>query len=169
MCTRTLKMSFIGDFSLQNVRSNFQRQTNKKTLDVSLSPGSFATTFLNSGIYRNWKDAFFILEIRIPHPYSGFEILMFSLGNSRQRQREAPKLVYKMFLTINEWWHTQKSVECLPPLLQPKHLLNQYFKRHYDIYKSCASLAIHYLLCLKPPDSQKLIPLEHLLRNLENG
>ena len=36
-----------------------------------------------------------------------------------------------------------KTVECLPPLLQPKHLLNLYFKRHYDVCKGCASLAIH--------------------------
>ena len=29
-------MPFIGDFSLQNVKSNFQRQTNKKLFDVFL-------------------------------------------------------------------------------------------------------------------------------------
>ena len=51
-------------------------------------------------------------------------------------------MIYKIFLTINEW-HTPKSVECLHSLLQPKHLLKQYFKRHYDVCKSCALLAVH--------------------------
>ena len=37
-------MSFIGDFNLQNVRSN-QRQTKKKIFDVFFSVGSFAIFF----------------------------------------------------------------------------------------------------------------------------
>ena len=41
-CKKTFKMPFIGDFSLQNVRSNFQRQTKKNIFDVSLSAGRFA-------------------------------------------------------------------------------------------------------------------------------
>ena len=44
--------------------------------------------------------------------------------------------------------------------MQPKHLVNQYFKRYYDVCKGSASLAIHHFLCLKPAVSQKLI--EHL-------
>ena len=46
-------MPFIGDFSLQNVRSNFQRQTKNKIYNVSLSAGSFALKVLNSGVSRN--------------------------------------------------------------------------------------------------------------------
>ena len=45
-------MPFIGDCSLQNVRSNVLRQTTKKGFDVSLIAGSFALTFHNSGVYR---------------------------------------------------------------------------------------------------------------------
>ena len=36
MCKRTHKMPFIGDFSLQNGKSNIERQTNKKLFDVFL-------------------------------------------------------------------------------------------------------------------------------------
>ena len=43
LCKRTLKMPFIGDFSLGNVRAHFQRQTKKERSDVSLSNGSLLT------------------------------------------------------------------------------------------------------------------------------
>ena len=65
------------------------------------------------------------------------------------------KLGVWILLIITEQ-HTAKSIECLPPLLQPNHLLNQYFKYH-DVNKAYASWHVHYLLCLRPPDSQKLI------------
>ena len=155
MCKRILKMPFIGEFSLQNVRSNFQCQTKKKSFDVSLIAGNFAIKL---------KRGIFILEIRISHPYSGFEISKYSLWDSRQHRRKWCQNV----LTINDW-QTPKSIECLLPLLQLKHLLNQYIKRHYDLCKGCASLAIHYFLCIKPPDSEKKIPLEHLLGNSVDG
>ena len=62
-------MLFIGDISLQNVRSNFQRQTKEKMFDVFLSAGSFAIKVLKRSIFN--------VEIRIPHPYSVFKISMF--------------------------------------------------------------------------------------------
>ena len=46
-------MTFIDKLNTQNVRSNFQRQTKKKLFDVSLSVGTFAIKFLNSGVCRN--------------------------------------------------------------------------------------------------------------------
>ena len=47
-------MSFIGELSLQNVRSNFQCQTKKQVVDVSvLSTGCFAIKFLNPYVCRN--------------------------------------------------------------------------------------------------------------------
>ena len=39
-------MPFIGDFILQNVRPNFQRQTKKQMFDISLSAGNFALKLL---------------------------------------------------------------------------------------------------------------------------
>ena len=121
--------------------------------DPYLSAGSFAIKFLNSGVCRIGKEAFF-LEIRYPLSVFRFEISTFSLSlwDSRQRRRAVPQLVYKIFLTINEW-HTPKSVECLPPLLQLKHLLNQYFKHHCGVCKGCAPLAVHYFVCLKLPET----------------
>ena len=71
-------------------------------------------------------------------------------------EEEVPKLVYTLFLRITER-HTPKPVECSPPLLQPNHLLNQYFKRHYDVNKDYASWPVHYFIRLRPPDSHKLI------------
>ena len=50
---RTCKMPFFGKLSLQNVRSNFQRQRKKKIMGVSLSAGSLAIKFLNSCVCRN--------------------------------------------------------------------------------------------------------------------
>ena len=52
-------MLFIGDFSLQNVKTNFQRQTKKKMFDVSLSAGSFALTHLNSASVETEKRHFY--------------------------------------------------------------------------------------------------------------
>ena len=46
-------MPFIGKLILQNVRSNFQRQTKKEILDVSVSARSCVIKFLNSGVCRN--------------------------------------------------------------------------------------------------------------------
>ena len=39
-------MPFIGDLSLKNAGSNFQRQTKKNIFDVLLSAGSFAKNIL---------------------------------------------------------------------------------------------------------------------------
>ena len=55
-------MSFIGDFSLQKVKSNFQRQTKKKVFDVSSTAGSLAIKFFNSDVCRNRKEAFLFLK-----------------------------------------------------------------------------------------------------------
>ena len=73
-------MPFIGDFSLQNIMSNFQRQTKKKIFDVSLlSARRCAIEFLNSGFCRNGKQAFLFLKSESLIRISGFEISTFSL------------------------------------------------------------------------------------------
>ena len=76
---------------------------------------------------------------------------MFSLWNSCQRQRRG----CQNWCTKLSWQspngtapaHTPAtSVDCLPPLLQPNHLLNQSFKRPYDVFKSYAYI-MGYPLC----------------------
>ena len=52
-------MPFIDDFSLQNVKSNFQRQSKKKSFDVSLSAGNFALKSLNSRVCETEKGHFY--------------------------------------------------------------------------------------------------------------
>ena len=52
-------MSLIGELSLRNVRSNFQRQTKKKLFDISLSTGNFVIKFLNPDICRTEKRHFY--------------------------------------------------------------------------------------------------------------
>ena len=56
--------------------SNFQHQTKKTIINVSLSAGSFAIEFHISGSVGTEK-RHLILEIRTPHLYSGFEISTF--------------------------------------------------------------------------------------------
>ena len=58
LCIKILRMSFIGDFSLQNIKPNFKRQTKKQIVDVSLSAGKFVSKVLNSGVLRNTKEEF---------------------------------------------------------------------------------------------------------------
>ena len=102
---------------------------------------------------------FLALEIEILHRIQALKYRHFHCETRVNVEERGDKIGVHIFLTVNER-HTPKSVECLPPLLQPSHLLNQYFKRHYDICKGFASWA--YCLFLKPPNFQKLIPLEQL-------
>ena len=76
MCKGTIQMPFIGEFSQQNLRPNFQFQAKKKIITVSLSAGRSVLKFLNSGVLMNAKEAF--RRIEIPHPHSGFEISTLS-------------------------------------------------------------------------------------------
>ena len=84
-------------FSLQDVRSNFHRQTKKKIFDVPLSVGSFAINFLNSGVCRNTKEALLILKSDL-HPYSGFEKSKFSLLDSPRVSFGGGKICVHTFL-----------------------------------------------------------------------
>ena len=117
-------MPFIGGYNLQNVRSNFQRQTKKKI---------FASPFQTSEVCKNKKGHFCSWNRNLSSVFRLWNIDVFIARLASSSEKEVLKLVYKLFFTINER-HIRKSIECLPSILQPNHLLNQYFKRHYIPY-----------------------------------
>ena len=112
---RFLKMSFIGDFGLQNVRSNLQRQTKKKSVDVFLRAGSFALKFLNSGACRNWKEAFYYWNQNSSSVFRVLNIDVFIVRLTSASERVRTKLI----LRISNFKRLSQNKHPPPPIIKP--------------------------------------------------
>ena len=130
-------MAFIGDFSQQNVRLNFQRQTKKKIFDVSISAGIFAIKFLNSGICRNWKEAFLFLNTESLIRIQALKYRRFYCETHVSVGERGAKTGVQAFLDNQRMAHPKIRCMFAPPP-QPSSppfasdvFANQYFKRHY--------------------------------------